>query len=427
MACGILFKNMTFKESQNTTDTINTFTELPLHHLVQKNLSDANFITPTPIQAEALKPALAGHDILGTAQTGTGKTLAFILPILERLRNSREKGIEALVLAPTRELAMQIIEELRLVGKNTGITATLAVGGLSERKQIDAIRRGAKIIIATPGRLDDFVRRGLADLRLVKILVLDEADRMVDMGFLPQMRNIMNHVPKERQTMCFSATLDRAVAHLVHEYLKNPVRVEIGSIIKPAESVTLRIYEVAREQKFSLLLWLLEKETGTFLIFTRTKYGADKLFKKLDQRGVDVGVIHGGKSQPQRTRALEGFKAGKHRVLVATDIASRGIHVTGIAHVLNYDMPNAAEDFIHRAGRTGRVEETGVATTFVMPEETMDIHGIERVLGKRIERLTPPDNLATEPRSLHDEAFDMRSRRRTYFKTPRRFGHRRRR
>ncbi|KKS37154.1 MAG: DEAD/DEAH box helicase [Candidatus Sungbacteria bacterium RIFCSPLOWO2_12_FULL_41_11] len=418
---------MTIKEPQKIPDIIKTFTELPINTLMKKNLSDANFITPTPIQAEALKPALAGRDILGTAQTGTGKTLAFIIPILERLMNSREKGIGALILAPTRELAMQIIEELRTTGKGTGITATLAVGGLSEGKQIDSIRRGAKIIIATPGRLDDFVKRGLADLSSVKILVLDEADRMVDMGFLPQMRNIMNRVPQERQTMCFSATLDRAVAHLVHEYLKNPVRVEIGSIIKPAESVTLRIYEMAREQKFSLLMHLLGKEAGTFLVFTRTKYGADKLFKKLEQRGIDVGVLHGGKSQPQRIRALEGFKAGKHRVLVATDIAARGIHVQGIAHVLNYDMPNAAEDFIHRAGRTGRVEEEGVATTFVMPEETMEIQGIERVLGKRIERLALPAGLVAEPRSLHDEAFDMRSRRRTSFSAPRRFGHKRRR
>jgi len=418
---------MTIKEPQKIPDIIKTFTELPINTLMKKNLSDANFITPTPIQAEALKPALAGRDILGTAQTGTGKTLAFIIPILERLMNSREKGIGALILAPTRELAMQIIEELRTTGKGTGITATLAVGGLSEGKQIDSIRRGAKIIIATPGRLDDFVKRGLADLSSVKILVLDEADRMVDMGFLPQMRNIMNRVPQERQTMCFSATLDRAVAHLVHEYLKNPVRVEIGSIIKPAESVTLRIYEMAREQKFSLLMHLLGKEAGTFLVFTRTKYGADKLFKKLEQRGIDVGVLHGGKSQPQRIRALEGFKAGKHRVLVATDIAARGIHVQGIAHVINYDMPNAAEDFIHRAGRTGRVEEEGVATTFVMPEETMEIQGIERVLGKRIERLALPAGLVAEPRSLHDEAFDMRSRRRTSFSAPRRFGHKRRR
>ena len=417
---------MTTEESQKIWGVIRAFTELPINALILKNLSDANFITPTPIQASALEPAFEGRDILGTAQTGTGKTLAFILPILERLMNSHEKGIGALVLAPTRELAMQIIEELRVVGKGTGITATLAVGGLSEGKQIDSIRRGAKIIIATPGRLDDFLRRGLADLRLVKILVLDEADRMVDMGFLPQMRNIMNHVPKERQTMCFSATLDRTVAHLVHEYLKNPVRIEIGSIVKPAESVALRIYEVAREQKFSLLLHLLATETGTYLVFTRTKYGADKLFKKLVQKGIDAGVLHGGKSQPQRIKALEGFKQGRHRVLVATDIAARGIHVTGIAHVINYDMPNAAEDFIHRVGRTGRVELEGVATTFVMPEETHDILGIERVLGKKIERLALPPNLATEPRSLHDEAFDMKARRRTYFRTPRRFGHRRR-
>lgn len=416
---------MNINESQNKSEA-KKFTEFPINAVVLKNLTEANFIYPTPIQAKTLNPALAGNDILGTAQTGTGKTLAFILPILERLMKSHVKGIEALILAPTRELAMQILNEFRVAGKGTGISAALAVGGLSEGKQIDSIRRGVKIIIATPGRLDDFLKRGLADLRSVKILVLDEADRMVDMGFLPQMRNIMNHIPKERQTLCFSATLDRAVSHLVHDYLKNPVRVEIGSIVKPAESVVLRIYEVKREQKFPLLMHLLKIEAGTFLVFTRTKYGADKLFKKLWQKGIDVGVLHGGKSQPQRTKALEGFKTGRHRVLVATDIASRGIHVIGIAHVINYDMPNMAEDFIHRVGRTGRVEEEGVATTFVMPEETMEIQGIERILGKRIERIPLPQNLPEEPRSLHDEAFDMRSRRRTYFRSPRKFGHRRR-
>ncbi len=427
--------------AERTSNGVKTFTELAMGTVLKNNLERAQFITPTPIQARALGPALEGRDILGTAQTGTGKTLAFLLPILQRLMHAHPvvppkageisnrahgRGIEALVLVPTRELAMQILETLKLVGNATGIPAVLVVGGLSESRQIDAIRRGARIVIATPGRLDDYVRRRLVDLQTVKILVLDEADRMVDMGFLPQMRNIMNGIPRERQTMCFSATLEKSVAHLVHEYLKNPVRIEVGSIIKPAESVALRVFEVAREQKFSLLMHLLETETGTFLVFTRTKYGADKVFRKLVQRGLDAAVLHGGKTQGQRTKALEGFKLGRHRVLVATDIASRGIHVTGIAHVINYDMPGEAEGFIHRVGRTGRVEESGIATTFVMPEEKWDIQNIERVLGKKIERLSLPANLVVEPRSLHDESYDLRSRRAHHLKGVRHFGRRKR-
>ena len=402
------------------------FSEFPLAALLKNNLERSRFITPTPIQADTINPALQGRDILGTAQTGTGKTLAFLLPILERLIHAQKKAVEALILAPTRELAIQILDTLKNVGKNTGIPAALVVGGLSEGRQVDSIRRGARIVIATPGRLNDFLKRGLVNLRSVKILVLDEADRMVDMGFLPQMRSIMNTIPKERQTMCFSATLDKTVAHLVHEYLKNPLHIAIGSTLKPVDSVALRIYEVVREQKVALLMRLLETEAGTFLVFTRTKYGADKLFRKLTQRGVDASVLHGGKTQSQRTRALDGFKEGKHRVLVATDIAARGIHVNGIAHVINYDMPQAAEDFIHRVGRTGRVEEKGIATTFVMPEETRDIQSIERTLGGKIERMPLPPNLTSEPRSLHDEAFDMRSRGRNHFRGTRHFGRKKR-
>lgn len=415
---------MITKESQHPI-RFNSFAELSITPVLKENLERARFTEPTPIQASAIRPALAGKDILGTAQTGTGKTLAFVLPILEHLLHSGGQGIEALILVPTRELAMQVLDSLQSAGKGTGIPAALAIGGLSESKQLWAISRGARIVIATPGRLDDYLRRRLVNLQTVNMLVLDEADRMVDMGFLPQMKSIMNHVPKTRQTMCFCATLDKSVAHLVHDYLKNPVRVEIGSTSKPAESVNLKIYEVAREKKFALLKYLLNSEKGTFLIFTRTKFGADKLFKKLVQGGVDASVLHGGKSQPQRTRALAGFKTGKHRVLVATDIAARGIHVHGIAQVVNYDMPQAAEDFIHRVGRTGRVEEIGTATTFVMPEEIRDIQAIEREVGKKIERLQLPQNLSAEPRSLHDEAADMRSRRMKLGRT-RHFGRRRR-
>lgn len=394
-----------------TTAGVKTFSELAIDPIVKKNLDHAHFTTPTPIQAAALKPALLGQDVLGTAQTGTGKTLAFVLPILERLMQSRGRGVEALVLLPTRELAMQVLDTVRHVGRGTNVSAALVVGGLSERPQLEAIHRGARLVIATPGRLEDYIKRKLIHLQSVKIFVLDEADRMVDMGFLPQMRSIMNSMSRERQTMCFSATLDATIAHLVRQYLKNPVHVEIGNSHKPAEKITLRIYEVGRQQKFSLLNYLLQKHPGTYLVFTRTKHGADKLFRKLMQQGIDTGVLHGGKTQSQRTHALASFKTGRHRVLVATDIAARGIHVHGIAHVVNYDMPQAAEDFIHRVGRTGRVEEEGVATTFVMPEERWDIQTIEKKLGTKIDRMLLPNGLVSEPRSIHDEAMDGKSRR----------------
>lgn len=386
------------------------FTALPISSLVKGNLAQAGFVMPTPIQAGAIRPALEGKDILGTSKTGSGKTLAFSIPIIEQLLSSKGQGIEALVLLPTRELAMQVLDTLRLVGKGSGVFAALVVGGLSEGKQLDDIRRGARLVIATPGRLDDYVKRRLVNLQNVKILVLDEADRMVDMGFLPQMRSIMNAMSKEHQTMCFSATMEREVAQLVHAYLKNPVHVAIGSTLAPAESVDLKIYEVIREQKFPLLVYLLESEPGTFLVFTRTKHGADKVLRKLLRQGYDAAVLHGGKSQSQRQRALDGFKAGHHRILVATDIAARGIHVSGIAHVINYDMPGAPEDFVHRVGRTGRVEETGTATTFVMPEEIGEIRAIERKLGRQITRLVVPTGLPTEPRSIHDEVMDAKSK-----------------
>ena len=405
---------------------VKLFGELPIAGLLKDNLKRAQFISTTPIQGRALIPALQGRDILGTAKTGSGKTLAFLLPIIDRLMKTNGRGIEALILVPTRELAAQIMDTLKIIGASSGIPVALVVGGLSEFKQLNAIRRGARIVIATPGRLNDYLKRKEVSLKAVKILVLDEADRMVDMGFLPQMRAIMNHVPALRQSMCFSATLDKTVAHLVHDYLKNPLRIEIDSVVKPAESVVLRMFEVAKEQKLFLLIHLLQTEPGTFLVFTRTKHGADKLFRKLVYHGFDAAVLHGGKSQSQRTRALGGFKEGKHRVLIATDIAARGIHIDKIGHVINYDLPQNAEDFIHRVGRTGRVKESGVAVTFVTPEDAYDIRTIERLVGKKIERLTLPPGLASEPKFTPNAYRRPEPRVRTSFSGRRNFRPRRR-
>ncbi|MDP3795515.1 MAG: DEAD/DEAH box helicase [bacterium] len=385
------------KPLPTTYEAITAFTQAPIDARLKRNLAQTQLVTPTPIQARTIRPALQGRDIFGTAQTGTGKTLAFVLPILQRLMQAQGRGIEALILVPTRELALQALETMSSIGKDTGISAVPVVGGLSESRQLEAIRRGARVAIATPGRLNDYLKRGLVNIGSVRVVVLDEADRMLDMGFLPQVRTIMQRLPKERQTMCFSATLSSAVETLIRESLSDPVRVAIGSTATPAALVRLTAYKVTLEQKYPMLLRLLEQEPGTFLVFTRTKYGADKLFRKLTRSGHNAAVLHGNKTQSQRVRALEGFKAGAHRVLVATDIAARGIHVHGIAHVVNFDMPAAAEDFIHRVGRTGRVAQTGVATTFVTAQEAREIVAIERILGKTIERLTPPGDLPVEP------------------------------
>lgn len=370
-----------------------TFDDFSLAPLLKENLRKANFITPTPIQADAIPSALEGKDVLGTAQTGTGKTLAFLVPIINKLLPLRSQGVEALVLLPTRELAMQVFDTLLKISRGSSMFTVLVVGGLSERNQLNLIRKGARVIIATPGRLDDYVKRRLVNLSNVKILVLDEADRMVDMGFLPQMKTILNVLPKERQTMCFSATLDRSVSHLVHDYLKQPVRVQIGSTDKPAERVDLQVYEVGSAQKLSLLVHVLKEYEGTCLVFARTKHGAEKLGRTLIKEGFQAGIIHGGRSQMQRNRALDSFKAGRHRVLVATDVASRGIHVSGIKHVINFDLPQTPQDFIHRVGRTGRVQEKGLASTFVTPQDRYQMRDIESLLGMRLKRMPLPTGL----------------------------------
>jgi ATP-dependent RNA helicase RhlE len=371
-----------------------SFSELQISPYIKERLSSARFLTPTPVQAAAIPQALAGKDVLATAQTGTGKTLAFMIPIMETLRERNTPGIAALVLGPTRELAMQVAEQYNALRGKQLPPAALVVGGLSEGQQLQALRKGARIVIATPGRLEDFLGRKLIDFRALRVLVLDEADRMLDMGFLPSIRRIAAVLPKERQTMCFSATLEASVAHLVGDYLRNPVRLAFGSTLKPSENVRVQAFEVAPERKQNLLHHLLAKETGRCLIFTRTKRGAERLAWSLTREGFAAAMIHGGRSQSQRTAALEGFREGRYRVLVATDLASRGIHVQDIAHVINYDLPELAENFIHRVGRTGRAGERGVASTLFGREQRSELMQLERTLGIRIERIPAPDNLS---------------------------------
>jgi ATP-dependent RNA helicase RhlE len=374
-----------------------TFTELPLSAPLQQKLAAAQFITLTPIQERAIQPALEGKDVIGTAQTGTGKTLAFLIPVIEMLRNEPAAQARALVLLPTRELAMQVHEVYEGLRSRNMPQASLVIGGVSEKAQIQGLR-GSSLIIATPGRLQDLTDRRFADLRHIKLLVLDEADRMLDMGFLPAIRRILALLPKNRQTLCFSATLEASVAGLVHEYMRDPVRVALGSVLKPAESVELKAYEVRPGEKLDVLRQLLYNEKGQTLIFTRTKRGAQRLAQELARDGFTATMIHGDRSQSQRNGALSGFQEGRFQVLVATDIASRGLHCDDVAHVINYDLPKMAEDFIHRVGRTGRAGSTGRATTLAAGVEIVELRNIERTLKLRIERMQMDPSGATQPR-----------------------------
>jgi len=382
-----------------------SFSELPISTYLQQRIASAGFVTPTPVQAAAIPHALAGKDVLATAQTGTGKTLAFLLPIMEKLLQDKTRGIAALVLCPTRELAMQAAEEYDALRGRQLPPAAVVVGGLSEGRQLQSLRNGARLVIATPGRLEDFLGRGLADLRGLGVLVLDEADRMLDMGFLPSIRRIVSVLPKQRQTLCFSATLEASVAHLVSDYLRHPARVALGSTLKPSENVRVQAFEVPAGRKQEILRRLLTKETGRCLVFARTKRGAEKLSWALERDGFNAAIIHGGRSQSQRIAALEGFKSGRYRILVATDVAARGIHVEDVAHVINYDLPELAENFIHRVGRTGRAGESGVASALFAPEERGELAQLERTLGTRIERMTLPEEAPlAQPRKREREA-----------------------
>jgi len=385
------------------------FSELPLSSALQRKLAATQFINLTPIQERSIPPALEGRDVIGTAETGTGKTLAFLIPLIEILHQEPARHTVALVLLPTRELAMQVHEQYEQLRTKAMPKAALIIGGVSEKAQIQSLRAGSGLVIATPGRLQDLVNRNFADLRQVKLLVLDEADRMLDMGFLPAIRRILSMLPRQRQTLCFSATMEQSVASLIHDYVRDPVRVALGSVLKPAESVQLRAYEVRPGEKLDVLRQLLYDEKGQTLIFTRTKRGTERLTRELVRDGFAATMIHGDRSQSQRNGALSGFQEGRFQVLVATDIASRGLHVDDVAHVINYDVPKIAEDFIHRVGRTGRAGLQGCASTLAAGAEVLELRQIERTLKLKIERLQIDTVSAAAPRPMIQNTLASRT------------------
>lgn len=381
-----------------------SFSELSVSPSFKERLKAARFSVPTPVQAAAIPQALAGKDVIATAQTGTGKTLAFLVPLIEKLCVQNTPGIAALVLVPTRELAMQVVAQFNALKARQAPAGALVVGGLPEGRQLDAIRKGARLVVATPGRLEDYLDRRLLSLGGVKTLVLDEADRMLDMGFLPAIRRIASVLPKERQTLCFSATMEAAITQLVRDYTRDPVRLAFGSTLKPSENVRLQAFEVAENEKTEALYNMLENETGRCLVFCRTKRGTERIAKSLSRQGINAAMIHGDRSQSQRIAALAGFQRGQYRVLVATDVAARGIHVQDIAHVINYDLPEVAENFVHRVGRTGRAGERGVASTLFVRQQRTELFQLERVLGIRIERVSRNGPAPEKPARTHRPA-----------------------
>jgi len=361
-----------------------SFHTLGLSEPLLRDLTAAGLLVPTPIQAQAIPPALEGRDVIGCAQTGTGKTAAFVVPMIERLAMLPKGQPQALILAPTRELALQICTSIEKLGRSHHISATVVVGGSDMQAQIRGLRQRPDIIVATPGRLLDHMWNGTINLAPIKILVLDEADRMLDMGFAPQINQILDALPLERQTLLFSATLPTDVTRLVQASLNGAVRVMVTPHSTTAEGVTQAVHHTTSQEKTKLLVALLAAERGTVLVFVRTKSRVDRLGQTLEQAGHRVAVIHGDRSLPQRLRALDGFKRGQVRILVATDVAARGIDVANIGHVVNYDLPNCPEDYIHRIGRTARMKMTGRATSFVAFEEREQLRAIETLLGHSV-------------------------------------------
>jgi ATP-dependent RNA helicase RhlE len=368
------------------------FTQLELHPDLLSGLKELGFVKPTPIQADAIPPGLAGRDVLACAMTGSGKTAAFLLPILHKLIGRPRGATRALVLTPTRELAAQILEDCNDLAQHTPVTAAAVFGGVGMGQQEHALRSGVDVIVATPGRLLDHFTKPYARMASLEFLVLDEADRMLDMGFLPDIRRVLKHLPARRQTLFFSATMPKEIVSLTREMLKDPARINLERASAPAVGITQAVYPVAQKLKPALLLAILRRgDMQEALVFTRTKHRADRLQKQLEREGIRSARIHGNRSQGQRTEALAGFKSGKYRVLVATDIAARGIDVEQLGHVVNFDVPKAPDDYIHRVGRTGRMEAIGEAFTFVSPDEESDLRAIERVVGKALPRVTVPD------------------------------------
>jgi ATP-dependent RNA helicase RhlE len=420
------------------------FSELTLPPVVHNNLVRNCFTEPTPVQAQAIPVALTGADVVATAQTGTGKTLAFLLPIIDSLlkaaspasEGSNQTAIRALILSPTRELAIQIAETFKKLASNTPLRAAVVVGGLSEQTQLNAIRRGVQVVIATPGRLEDFLDRRLVDLSKVSTLVLDEADRMLDMGFLPAIEKILGRVPPSRQSLFFSATMEKAVERLIASHSRKPTRISIGNTeSKTPDSVDLHVFEVENDLKLSLLRNLLKDEEGSFLVFARTKHATDRLARKLSAHGLRAVAMHGDRTQNQRNQALAGFRDGRYRVLVATDVAARGIHVDSVAHVVNYDLPQAPQDFIHRVGRTGRAGQRGAAWTFSSRSERGDLRRIElecrvrltrrqvgpEVKSERDEPLPEPPAFVSAPKPARQPQFSHANGQRRHAGSPFRF------
>ncbi|MDR3458689.1 MAG: DEAD/DEAH box helicase [Verrucomicrobiae bacterium] len=353
-------------------------------------MQEAGYTEPTPIQTAAIPPIIAGSDLIGIAQTGTGKTAAFTLPILTKLAAlppGQRRATKVLVIAPTRELVVQIEENVKAYAKHLPLTVATVFGGVGEQPQIRALRSGTDVVIACPGRLIDLMGQRCADFSQLKFLVLDEADRMLDMGFLPSIRRIVQQLPKQRQTLMFSATLSKEIESLTHEFQRAPKVIQIGRRANPAETVTQLVYEVPKHLKTALLLHLLKDPAmDMILVFSRMKHAADRLARQLEQKGVRTATLHSNRSQSQRLRALKDFKSGAVSVLVATDIAARGIDVDGISHVVNYDFPMHVEDYIHRIGRTGRANQIGDAISFVTPEDYGELRALERFIGRGIVR-----------------------------------------
>ncbi|MEQ8850863.1 MAG: DEAD/DEAH box helicase [Phycisphaerales bacterium] len=378
------------------------FESLNLSPRLLQTLTEEGYETPTPIQAQAIPPVLEGRDLLGCAQTGTGKTAAFSLPLIERLMASRPRGgrrrdprpTRALILAPTRELAVQIEDSLRTYGRGTGLRGTVIYGGVKQFRQVKALNAGVDVIVATPGRLIDLMEQGYVDLSAVETFILDEADRMLDMGFIDPIRRIARRTPEDRQTLLFSATMPPSISKLADSMLRDPVRVSVKPVASAVPLIDQTLYHVPCDHKHTLLTHLLE-DAGIVrsVVFTKTKHGADKLMKKLVRSGVSAGAIHGNKSQSQRQRALDAFRSGRSRVLVATDVAARGLDVDGITHVINFNLPMEPEAYVHRIGRTGRAGATGQAISFCSRDERGLLRGIERLTGNRIETTQVPEEL----------------------------------
>jgi ATP-dependent RNA helicase RhlE len=373
---------------------VRSFDDLSLTPAMREAIARVGYTTPTPIQAQAIGPILEGRDLIGCAQTGTGKTAAFAIPTIERLTGEgltppTRGGLRpprALVLAPTRELALQIAEAFDVLGRAQGVTVAVLIGGESMGPQLAALQRRPDVIVATPGRLFDHVERRTLALGTLRIVVLDEADRMLDMGFAPQVERILRVTPLDRQTLCFSATMPTEVAALVRRHLVRPVRVDAGVIARPVARVKQMLYRAQAQEKTPLLLRLLGEERGQTLVFTRTKHRADRVARAVGAAGHRVTRLHADRSMSQRREALDGFRSGRYRVLIATDIAARGIDVPEIAHVVNFDLPHTAEDYIHRIGRTARAEASGRATSFAAPEELAHLRTIEQHLGHPVPR-----------------------------------------